>query len=99
MSKRDSTPIQRATTSTPKPAMADSQPDNEASWQQLMLFNYILFEAIDAMQQERLTNQQHTPLNQSWQQFVHYLRLKKPKLGVCLDNLGNDLLAKQEAVQ
>ncbi|MFL0804275.1 MAG: hypothetical protein K6L81_11195 [Agarilytica sp.] len=78
--------------------MADSQPDSEASWQQLMLFNYVLFEAIDAMEQERLT-QQHTPLNQSWQQFVHHLRLKKPKLGVCLDNLGNDLLAKQGGLQ
>ncbi|MFS1526106.1 hypothetical protein ACL7TT_18700 [Microbulbifer sp. 2304DJ12-6] len=75
-----------------------STPSDEASWQQLMVFNYVVFEAIDAMEQERLINQD-TPLNHHWQQFVHHLRLKKPKLGTCLDNLGNDLLAKQEAVQ
>lgn len=98
MSERDHTPIRRATTSTPNPATTDSPTDSEVPWQQLMVFNYILFEAIDAIEQERATGQD-TPLNQSWQQFVHLLRLKKPKLGACLDNLGNDLLVKQEGLQ
>jgi hypothetical protein len=98
MTKRDSTPIRRATTSTPNPATADSPTDSEVPWQQLMVFNYVLFEAIDAIEQERASGQD-TQLNQSWQQFVHHLRLRKPKLGACLDNLGNDLLAKQEGLQ
>ncbi len=65
---------------TKNPTSAD-----EAPWQQLMVFNYVLFEALDAMQQERATGN-HTPINHHWQQFIHHLRIKKPKLGVCLDN-------------
>ena len=86
MSKRDSTPIRCTTTSTPNPAMADSQPDSEAPWQQLMIFNYVLFEVLDAMQQEQ-ANGNHAPINHHWQQFVHHLRQSKPKLGAYLDNL------------
>ena len=98
MSKRDLTPIRRATTSTPHPATADSPANSEAPWQQLMVFNYVLFETLDAMQQEQ-ANGNHTPINHHRQQFVHLLRLKKPKLGTCLDNLGNDLLTKQGGLQ
>ena len=68
------------TKTTPAP-----QADSEAPWQQLMVFNYVLFEAIDAMEQERATGR-HTPLNQSWQQFIHHLRRQKPTLGPYLDN-------------
>jgi hypothetical protein len=96
MSKRDSTPIRRAATSIPNPATtAEPSPNNEAPWQQLMVFNYILFEAIDAMEQERATGR-HTPLNQSWQQFVHHLRLKKPRLSACLDKLLRDGLLDEQ---
>ncbi len=69
-------------------------PTSEAPWQQLMVFNYVLFESLDAMQQERATSN-HTPINHHWQQFVHHLRIKKPKLGVCLDNF----LVDQEGLQ
>ena len=65
-------------------------PTDEASWQQLMLFNYLLFETIEAMAQERAANQ-HTPLNHHWQQFIYHLRLNRPKLGDCLDKLLTDL--------
>lgn len=63
-----------------------STPSDEAPWQQLMVFNYVLFEVLDAMQQEQ-ANGNHTPINHHWQQFVHHLRLSKPKLGAYLDNL------------
>ena len=66
---------------------------DEASWQQLMVFNYVLFEAIDAMKQESVTGN-HTPLNHHWQQFIHHLRMAKPKLGACLDNV----LTEQEGL-
>lgn len=65
---------------------ADPPPDHEQPWQQLMLFNYVIHEAIDAMARERAAGR-HTPLNQSWQQFVHHLRRQKPTLGLCLDSL------------
>jgi hypothetical protein len=94
MSKRDSTPIRRVTTSTPNPTMVDTPPDGEAPWQQLMVFNYLMFETIEVMAQERATGN-HTPLNHHWQQFVHHLRIKKPKLGACLDNVLSD----QEGLQ
>lgn len=95
MSTRDSTPIRRTTTSIPNPAIAGQPPDDsEAPWQQLMVFNYLIFEAIDAMKQERATGN-HTPLNYHWQQFAHHLRLNKPKLNACLDNF----LADQEGFQ
>ena len=72
--------------------------DDEAPWQQLMVFNYLVFEAIDAMKQERASGKP-TPLNHHWEHFVHHLLLSKPKLRICLDNLGNDLLAEQEGEQ
>ena len=71
-----------------------STPSNEVPWQQLMVFNYLIFETIEAMAQER-ANSDHTPLNHHWQQFIHHLRLTKPKLGACLDNV----LADQEGLQ
>ena len=67
-----------------------STPSDKAPWQQLMIFNYVLFEALDAMQQEQ-ANGNHTPINHHWQQFVHHLRLSKPKLSVYLDNLPQSL--------
>ncbi|WP_444897807.1 hypothetical protein [Microbulbifer sp. SSSA005] len=36
--------------------------DSEAPWQQLMVFNYVMFEALDAMQQEKTTGNQ-APIN------------------------------------
>ena len=69
-------------------------PTDEASWQQLMVFNYVVFEAIDAMKLERAAGN-HTPLNHHWQQFIYHLRLNKPKLGTCLDRL----LAELEVTQ
>ena len=72
----------------------DSTPSGETSWQQLMVFNYLMFETIEAMAQERNTGN-HTPLNHHWQQFVYHLRLNRPKLGACLDNF----LANQEGAQ
>ncbi len=91
MTKRDSTPIRRATTSTPK-ATADRPPSDEAPWQHLMLVNYLVFEALDAMQQERASSSSRspTPLNDHWQGFIHHLRVQKPKLGACLDTLGQE---------
>lgn len=65
-------------------------PLNETAWQQLMLFNYLLFETLEAMAQER-ANGQPTPLNDHWQQFAYHLRLHRPKLGECLDKLLTDL--------
>ncbi|MBL4827099.1 MAG: hypothetical protein JKY66_05195 [Spongiibacteraceae bacterium] len=62
---------------------------DEAQWQQLMVFNYLMFETIEAMAQERASGN-HTPLNHHWQQFVHHLRIEKPKLGACLDNVLSD---------
>ena len=89
MTERDSTPIRRATTSTPKPASAATLYDDDVSWQQLILFNYVLFEALDAMQQEQASGN-HTPINHHWQQFVYHLRLNRPTLGDCLDRLLAD---------
>ena len=63
-----------------------------------MLFTYVLFEAIDAMRQER-AKRIHTSLNHHWQQFVHHLRTNKPKLNACLENLSNGLLTEQACVQ
>ncbi len=87
MTKRNHTPIRRATTSTPSPATADPQPDSEAPWQQLMVFNYVVHEAMDAMRRERVEAGHGRPLTQSWQAFVHHLRRQKPKLNACLDTL------------
>lgn len=81
MTKRDSTPIRRAT-SIPNSATVES----EAPWQQLMVFNYLVAEAIDAMEEERSIGLD-MPLNESWQQFLFLLRLKKPKVSTCLDRL------------
>ena len=61
----------------------------EAPWQQLMLFNYLMFEAIDAMAQER-ASQSTTPLNDHWHGFVHHLRRRKTNVSACLDNLTRD---------
>ncbi len=36
-------------TKTPNRAITDLSPDNEAPWQQLMMMDYLIFEAIDAM--------------------------------------------------
>ena len=69
-------------------------PSDEVPWQQLMLFNYLMFETIDAMAQERATSN-HTPLNHHWQQFIHHLRLNRPKLSDCLDKLMADLEGAQ----
>ncbi len=76
-------------TKTLNSATADLSPDNEVSWQQLMSFNYVLHEVIDAMERERTTCRLQ-PLNQSWQNFVYQLRIKKPKLGTCLDHWLRD---------
>ncbi|MEJ2446308.1 MAG: hypothetical protein P8Y42_23180 [Exilibacterium sp.] len=81
-------------TKTHSPATADFS-DDEVFWQQLMVIDYLMFEAIDAMDQER-TAANPTPINYHWQQFVHHLRLKKPKLGVCLDNLRDHFQAEQQ---
>ncbi len=72
-----------------------STPADEAPWQQLMVFNYVLFEVLDAMQQERATGN-HTPINHHWQQFVHHLQLHKPKLSAYLDNLRNQFQGEQQ---
>lgn len=69
-------------------------PADEAQWQQLMVFNYLMSETIEAMAQERASGD-HTPLNHHWQQFILHLRLNKPKLSAYLDNV----LAEQEGVQ
>ncbi len=79
MTKRDSTPIRRVT-SIPNSATADS----EAPWQQLMVFNYVVFEVMEAMSREQATDP-HAPLNHSWQQFMAQLRLQKPELCVYLE--------------
>ena len=71
------------------PATADPQDDTEALWQRMMVFNYVVYEVIDALEQERAAGQQ-TPLNQSWEQFTHHLRLKKPKLRTCFNKLLKD---------
>ncbi len=62
------------------------------------LINYLMFEAIDAMDQERATGGD-CPLNLHWQQFVHLLRIKKPKLGAYLDRLRDQLQETQGGVQ
>ncbi|MEJ2419808.1 MAG: hypothetical protein P8Y45_23370 [Exilibacterium sp.] len=78
------------------PATADLSPDNEVFWQQLMVFNYVLSEVIGAMERERATSRRR-PLHQSWQNFVYQLRLKKTKLGTCLDHwLLDGFLGEQE---
>ena len=59
-------------------------PSDEAFWQQMMVLNYALYEAIDAMEQERASGH-HTPLNRHWQQFIYHLRRRKPTLNQCLD--------------
>ncbi|WP_428623375.1 hypothetical protein [Sedimenticola sp.] len=82
-------------TKNPNPESPDLPPDSEAPWQQLMMVNYLMFEAIDAMAQERAAGN-HMPLNRHWQQFIHHLRLKKPGLGTCLDKLPERFLAEQQ---
>ena len=85
MSKREFTPIRRAATSTP----TNPPPGSDEPWQQLMLVNYLMFEAIDAMAQER-AGQSTTPLNDHWHGFVHHLRQRKPNVNTCLYNLTRD---------
>ncbi len=64
-----------------------------------MLIDYLMFEVIDGLERERAAGE-HTPLNRHWREFFHHHRQRKPKLGVCLDNLLRDgFLAKWEGIQ
>ncbi len=82
----------------PAIAEANTPSNDEAPWQQLMIIDYLMFEAIDTMDQERATGGD-CPLNLHWQQFVHLLRIKKPKLGAYLDRLRDQLQETQGGVQ
>ena len=73
--------------------------DNEAPWQQLMVFTYIIHETLAAMQQERDNGDQPQPLNRSWQQFTGHLYRHKPQLKRCVENLHQTLLTEQEGRQ
>ncbi|MDM3872665.1 hypothetical protein QSV34_15035 [Porticoccus sp. W117] len=55
----------------------------------MMVFNHVVYEVIDALEQERAAGKR-TPLNLSWEMFTHHLLRKKPKLKTCFDNLLRD---------
>ncbi len=65
----------------------DQNNQYEASWQQWMIFNHLLFEVIDAMQEEIIASKDGAPLNVHWQAFLHELYIRKPKLHTVIAHL------------
>ncbi len=76
----------------------NTNPSEETPWQQLMVFNYLILETVDALEREQASGQP-TPLNDHWQGFIHHLRQHKPRLGPCLDNLLREVFLPQGGQQ